>query len=143
MDDTSTPKTQSANPDLLSPDNQSSKTLQETVKSEIDNAQDLESALDAHDQKWRRERDKLSNSSLPTPEFDLGSRQHRSLLSEYQERRNDWHIQQSTIVRDHEYLKAKIRNNGTTLSSTFEQHGRSKSSDFKVPAPERNKGRSR
>ena len=46
-----------------------------TARAEIANVQNHEATLDKHDQKWLRERDRLSNSAMSIPEFNLGSKE--------------------------------------------------------------------
>ena len=111
-----------------------------TARAEIANVQNHEAVLDKHDQKWLRERDGLSNSAMPIPEFDLGSKEHRNLLGEYEERRGEWYHQQAAINIHFGNLKSEIRKNGTTLSSSFEKE---RGVEFKVNAPGVNRKRER
>ncbi len=112
-----------------------------TARAEIENVRNHETALDKHDQKWLRERDRLSNSAMPIPEFDLGSKEHRrNLLGEYEERRGEWYHQQAAINIHFGNLKSEIRENGTTLSSSFEKE---RGVEFKVNAPGVNRKKER
>ncbi len=90
-----------------------------TASAELESIKARESALDSHDAKWIRERDKLSNSSLPTPEFDLGSRAHKSLSSQYDERRTEWEREKEQIEIHYVEQRHEIRENGQTLTSEF------------------------
>ncbi len=91
----------------------------DNARSQIDNEISRQHKIEQHDYKWKLERDKLSNSSVPFPSNDLGSREHRSLQHEYEERRTNWEYELSTIETKHNDNKTFIRDNGQTLAKEF------------------------
>lgn len=95
------------------------RSVTDTARAELRSENAHEAAIDAHDAKWMRERDKLSNSAVPYPEFDLGSRAHRNLANEYQERRTEWEMQRERIEKRFAKERSDIRNSGPTLSEEF------------------------
>lgn len=94
-------------------------TVGDNARAQIDNEQSRNCAIEKHDLKWVHERDKLANSAVPFPDFDLGSRQHWSLDSEYQERRTEWEYGLAGIENKHDETKMFIREEGQTLDQEF------------------------
>lgn len=90
-----------------------------TARAEIENREAHAQAQDAHVVKWQEELRRLSYSTEPYPDFDLGSRGHRNLLSEYEERKTNWDRQAAQIDENFEVKKDNIRQNGQTLSDEF------------------------
>ncbi|MEO1660112.1 MAG: hypothetical protein AAFR51_03930 [Pseudomonadota bacterium] len=90
-----------------------------TASAELENAKKHEQAMDAHNQRWVRERDRLAVVSDLYPEFDLGSRAHRNLLSAYEERRTQWQKQADQIDNGFEVKRDHLRNTGRTVSNEF------------------------
>ena len=108
-----------------------------TARAAIKNAQAHEDALGAHDEKWRMEMNKLASASDPYPDFDLGSRAHRNLLGEYEERRTDWERERDQIDNSFSVQKDHIRKTGQTLSDEFTfHHGRGPEPDGNAPTPQ-------
>ncbi|MCB2062394.1 MAG: hypothetical protein KDE25_02865 [Novosphingobium sp.] len=112
------------------------------ARAEIDNARYREEALDAHERKWREEQRKIAASSDPFPDFDLGSRAHRNILAEYEERRTVWEMERDGIERSFAATRTDIRSTNLTLTDEFaarerdaaQNHG---ADSFSFPAPER------
>jgi hypothetical protein len=90
-----------------------------TARAEIQNREAHENALDAHEQLWRAEVAKLARASDPFPDFDLGSRAHRNLLGEYEERRTNWEYQRDQIDNSFAVQKDRIRQTGQTVANEF------------------------
>lgn len=104
-----------------------------SARAEIDNAQSLEAALDAHDFKWRDERRKIAAASDPFPDFDLGSRAQRNILSEYEERRWAWEMERDSIEEYFYARRATIRETLQTLAGEFTAQSRDgQSADARV-----------
>lgn len=93
-----------------------------TARAEIQNRETHEKAHDAHEQLWRREMARLARASDPYPDFDLGSRAHRNLLGEYEERRTDWERQGAQIDNSFAVQKDLIRKTGQTVTKEFTVH---------------------
>lgn len=93
--------------------------LTNTAKAEIENRNRYEKMMDSHIQQWRIERQRLSRVSHNIPEFDLGAREHRNLLSDYGERRSLWEHKADQIDDSFAAEKAQIRDNGQTLKHEF------------------------
>jgi len=102
----------------------------DNARAQLDNEAQRNAALQLHDQNWLRERDKLSNSSLPYPNFDLGSREHRNLHHEYQERRTSWEYGLRDIENKHDDVNMNIREEGQTLSHEFAEQNYSNGMDI-------------
>lgn len=117
-----------------------------TARAELDNARGLDEALGAHDLKWREERRKIATASDPYPDFDLGSRAHRNILSEYGERRTVWEMERDGIERSFATKRDDIRSANPTLSEEFAGRERDALRDdrnsFSFTAPERETDRS-
>lgn len=108
-----------------------------TARAEIENGHAHEDALAAHDHKWNMEKNKLANASDPYPDFDLGSRAHRNLLSEYDERRTDWERERDQIDISFAVQKDHIRKTGQTLTDEFTlHHGRGPEPGGNAPTPQ-------
>lgn len=110
-----------------------------TARAELDNAASCKEALDAHEERWRVERGKIANASDPYPDFDLGSRAHRNIQSEYEERRTVWELERDRIERSFAAKREDIRGASPTLTGDFARNGRDGKSasenDFSFPAP--------
>ena len=90
-----------------------------TAREEIDNRDALERQLHRHDELWKRERNKIASASDPYPDFDLGSRGHRNIDSEYRERRFVWEQAKDEIENRFAAQGEDIRAQGQTLSNEF------------------------
>ena len=91
----------------------------QTAEAEITAAHAREEDLSRHDRAWQRERSRLATSSVWVPDFDLGSRGHRNLIADYEERRTDWERRQAQIIDHHDERRDAIRANGRTLTAAF------------------------
>jgi len=110
---------------------------------ELENSRDLEDALEAHDRKWRNETRKIAAASDPYPDFDLGSRAHRNILAEYEERRTLWEMERDGVEQSFAAKREDIRNTNPTLSGVFADRERNDGpihdeASFSFPASERN-----
>lgn len=90
-----------------------------TASAELDNSDQQIRAQDAHVRAWRDEERRLAHMQDAIPEFDLGSRGHRDLMRDYEERAFLWDERGSAIERHHAERRALIRENGHTLSNEF------------------------
>lgn len=91
----------------------------DTARNEIENRANLERNLDRHEELWKRERNKIAHSSDPYPDFDLGSRGHRNIQRELQERRTIWEQRKDQIENSFAVRQSDIRQDGNTLSDEF------------------------
>lgn len=112
-----------------------SKSVNATARAEIKTVQDHEKAVEQHEQRWINERNKLAHMSDLYPDFDLGSRAHRNLLSAYEERRTEWQRQADQIDNSFEVKRDHVRKTGRTVSSEFESHTGSRTDKFIVHEP--------
>ena len=103
-----------------------------TARTQIDTRAAFETKMEAHVQQWRVERKRLSMTSNNVPDYDLGSRGHRSVLSEYEERRTEWERRADKIENSFHLSRESIRRTGTTLQD-----------EFLVPHKRQSMGRSR
>ena len=94
-------------------------TVSDNARAQIDNEALRQNAIEKHDFNWKLERDKLSNSTVPFPNNDLSSREHRSLQHEYEERRANWEYVLASIENKHNNNRDYIREEGQTLSQEF------------------------
>ncbi len=112
-----------------------------SARAELANSASHEEALDAHDRKWREERRKIASAADPYPDFDLGSRAQRNILSEYEERRTDWERERDGIEQSFTARREDIRSVGPTLSSEFTGDRReTEENAFSFPAPDHQVG---
>ena len=115
------------------------RSISATARAELGNAAGREEALDAHEDQWRVERGKIANASDPYPDFDLGSRAHRNIQSEYEERRTVWEMGRDEIERSFAAKREDIREASPTLTGDFAKNGRdgkpASENDFSFPAP--------
>ena len=93
-----------------------------TAHEEIDNRVAMDRQMRRHDDLWRRERNKIATASDPYPDFDLGSRSHRNIQSEYKERRFVWEQKQDEIEGRFAAQREDIRARGQTLGNEFAAH---------------------
>ncbi len=91
----------------------------ETASAELSTVRDHEKAMEQHQLRWIRERDKLAHMSDLYPDFDLGSRAHRNLLEAYEERRTQWNRQADQIDNSYQVKRDEIRKTGKTVSNEF------------------------
>ena len=118
------------------------RTVNASARAEIDNARELEAALDAHEQKWRDERRKIAAAADPFPDFDLGNRAQRNILSEYEERRWGWEMERDSIEQNFDARRATIRETLQTLAGEFTAQSRDDQSadvrafSFAAPKPQ-------
>lgn len=94
-------------------------TVNDTARAEIENTDGHEHAMGNHMQNWLIERDKLARTEHAIPDFDLGSKAHRNLLDEYNERKGEWDRKADQIDGQFAERKDYIRKNGQTLSDAF------------------------
>jgi len=106
--------------------------LNGTARVQIDTRAAFENLMDAHVRQWQSERKRLSMTSNNVPDFDLGSRGHRSILSDYEERRTEWERKAEKIEVGYEQSREQIRKTGTTLQD-----------EFLVPDRQQSRGRAR
>ncbi|WP_422021722.1 hypothetical protein [Pyruvatibacter mobilis] len=93
--------------------------VSDTAAAEIDNRNSQDHALEAHDQRWRVERNKLAHG----PALDLEPpgiySDPRSLQDEYAARRGQWEAEAQSIRDGFEEAHEVIRDEGVTLSDAF------------------------
>lgn len=120
--------------------------VSETARKELENEIARDRQMRRHDELWRRERNKIASSSDPYPDFDLGSRGHRNLLRDYDERRAEWEQKRDAMEADFTAKRDDIRENGRTLSDEFTQSSGKKNTaanEFAFSAGRDSDGRSR
>ncbi|MEM7666336.1 MAG: hypothetical protein AAF250_10820 [Pseudomonadota bacterium] len=100
------------------------KDVNETARAELDNRYNHDRAHDAHYRAWKDEMRKLSRTSDPYPDFDLGSRAHRNLVNDYDEALALSRMKAVQIDQRFETRRDIIRNSGNTLSHAFENTAR-------------------
>lgn len=98
---------------------QDMKNVTDTARAEIANRSDAERQMHRHEELWKRERNKIATASDPYPDFDLGSRGHRRIRQEYDERRALWEERRDVIEDEFIIRRGDIRDNGQTLSDEF------------------------
>lgn len=99
-----------------------------TTTMQVDLSIERYDVLDAHDERWNRERDRLTAKPVEAPSLDLGGDSGRSIQKEYTERRNLWEAHRDSINRLFDRQVADVRALGTTMSDHFQ--------DASEPAPE-------
>ncbi len=105
----------------------------DTAAAQIDNRNAQDHALEAHDQRWRVERNKLAHG----PALDLEPpgiySDPRGLQDEYAARRGQWEAEAQSIRAGFEETHEVIRDDGVTLNEVFagahDDHG-APASDF-------------
>ena len=120
--------------------------VSETASKEIENELFHDRQMRRHDELWRRERNKIASSSDPYPDFDLGSRGHRNLLSDYDERRTIWEQKRDAMEADFTVKRNDIRETGQTLSDEFTQRSEARNSptkEFAIAGDQNSNTRSR
>jgi len=93
--------------------------VNDTARAEIENTDAHDQAMGNHMQQWAIEKQRLAHQEHAVPDFDLGSKGHRDLLSEYEERRTDWERKADQIDDQFTVRRDYIRNTGQTLSDEF------------------------
>lgn len=118
----------------------------ETASKEIENEITQDRQMRRHEELWRRERNKIASSSDPYPDFDLGSRGHRNLLRDYDERRAVWEQKRDVMEAGFTAKRGEIRENGQTLSDEFTLASDKRSNpakEFAIASDQNVNGRSR
>jgi len=94
----------------------------DTAHDEISSRDAQERQLHRHDDLWKRERGKIAASADPHPDFALGSRGHRNIQRDYEERRGIWEQKKDEIENRFAAQREDIRERGQTLGNEFAVH---------------------
>ena len=93
--------------------------FQTTTHLQVEIQEERADVLDAHDDRWNRERDHLLAKPFQAPSLGLGSDSGRSVQKEYEERLARWNDHRDGINRLFDRQIADVRAMGTTMMDRF------------------------
>ncbi len=95
--------------------------FQTTTHLQVQIQEERADVLDAHDERWNRERDHLTAKPFQAPSLGLGSDNGRSVQKEYQERWARWQDHRDGINQLFDRQVADVRAMGTTMTDRFQE----------------------